>query len=186
MSENLRTFTQAVYAFDAVVQRTAGDQWGNDTPCDGWDARQLLEHQCAVLNGVQRIAETGAMARPTPPASMDDPQAVWADTRDRLLASLDRQGALAQQGPFWFDLATVDDLIGTVMWDPVAHAWDLAQATGQPHGISEDLAEAAIAVIEPVADSMAESGRTAGVLEAAADASAIDRYLALTGRSPSR
>ena len=88
MSENLRTFTQAVYAFDAVVQRTAGDQWGNDTPCDGWDARQLLEHQCAVLNGVQRIAETGAMARPTPPASMDDPQAVWADTRDRLLRSL--------------------------------------------------------------------------------------------------
>lgn len=184
MSQNLRNFVQAVYAFDAVVQRTTADQWTNDTPCEGWNAAQLLEHQCAVLNGVQAMAASGQMAKPTPPADMSDPQAAWAQTRDQLLVSLDQPGTLAQQGPFWFDAATIDDVIGVVMWDATAHSWDLAQATGQHHGVSEELAQAAIDVVAPMSGMLVDSKRTAQVIEVPADASAMDRYLGLTGRQP--
>lgn len=184
MSENLRLFTEAVYAFDAVVRRTADDQWSAATPCEGWDARDLLQHQCAVLNGVAAMAETGHMARPSAPEDMSDPQAVWTETRDNLLSALDQQGALNQQGPFWFDKATIDDTIGFVMWDATTHAWDLAQATGQDACLSDSLVEAVYDVVAPMSDMLAESGRTSGAIEVADDAPILDRYLALVGRNP--
>lgn len=185
MSTNLRNFVEAVYAFDAVVRRTDASQWQNQTPCDEWNASQLLEHQCAVLNGVQQLAATGQMAKPTPPADMSDPQAVWTETRDQLLATLDQPGVLAQEGPFWFNAATIDDTIGVVMWDAVAHAWDLAQATGQPHGVSDQLAQAAHDAVVPLSDMFVETERTGPVIEVAADAPIMDRYLALVGRQAS-
>jgi len=59
MSQNSRNFVQAVLAFDAVVQRTDDNAWQNATPCEGWTAADLLEHQCAVLNGVTAVATSG-------------------------------------------------------------------------------------------------------------------------------
>lgn len=182
MSVNSRRFVQAVHAFDAVVQRTDAASWQNATPCEGWNAAELLEHQCAVLNGVAAMASSGEMAKPTPPADMSDPQATWKTTRDTLLASIDQQGVLGQQGPFWFGAETIDDVVGVVMWDAVTHTWDLAQATNQHHGLDNDLVQACYDVVAPMSDMLVETGRTGPVLEAAADAPILDRYLALVGR----
>jgi uncharacterized protein (TIGR03086 family) len=183
MSENLRAFTRAIYAFDAVVQRVPADRWDAQTPCDDWNAKQLVEHQCSVLNGVATIAETGQMAAPTPSPDSDDPTVTWSECRDRLLAALDVQGALAQEGPFWFRAATVDDLCAAVTWDPVTHAWDLATATGIDHGLADDLVEWTIATVEPRVEMLSESGRTGPPIEVDANAPTLDRYLALVGRT---
>lgn len=183
MSKNLRQFTKAVYAFDAVVNRVEADAWSNQTPCEEWDARALVEHQCAVLRGVADVARTGAMARPNPPEDMSDPVAAWTETRDSVLSVLDSAGTLGQQGPFWFDAATVDDMIGIVTWDPLVHSWDLAKATGQDAAMDEALVRASMATLEPMAGMLAKSGRTAEAI--AVDSSAvIDQYLGLVGRDP--
>lgn len=182
MSKNYRQFVQAVHAFDAVVRRTSPGSWQNPTPCEGWTASDLLEHQCAVLNGVTAVAETGKMAMPTPPADMSDPQATWAATRDALFETLDRQGVLAQRGPFWFGAETVDDMIGVVKWDPVTHAWDLAQAVGEDPALDDALVQACYDTVAPLSEMLVDSGRTGPVLEVAADAPILDRYLALVGR----
>jgi len=182
MSQNSRKFVQAVLAFDGVVQRTPADAWDNATPCEGWTARELVQHQCAVLNGVAAVASTGAMAAPSAPEDVSDPKATWCATRDSVLSALDQQGVLGQQGPFWFDSPTVDDMVGIVAWDPVTHAWDLAQAVGVHHGLDDALVQACHATVEPMSGMLVESGRTAAVLEAGADASVLDRYLALVGR----
>lgn len=184
MSENLRAFTRAVYAFDAVVQRVPADQWGAQTPCPEWNAAELVAHQCAVLNGVATIAETGVMAAPTPSTADDDPVAMWNQCRDRLLTSLDVQDVLAQEGPFWFRSATVDDLCAAVTWDPVTHAWDLAVATGVAHGLSDDLVSWTIPTVEPRMTMLAESGRTGTAVDIGPDAPVLDRYLAMVGRRP--
>lgn len=183
MSQNLRHFVEAVYAFDAVVQRTPDDAWSNATPCEGWSALDLLQHQCAVLNGITAMAKSGAMAKPTPPEDMSDPQAVWTQTRVDLLASLDQVDVLAQEGPFWFNTPTIDDTIGVVKWDPVTHTWDLAQATGQQACLSDELLEATYATVEPMSDMLVESKRTGDRVQVADDAPILERYLALVGRS---
>lgn len=182
MSQNSRTFVQAIHAFDAVVQRCDAASWSKDTCCDGWTAADLVEHQCAVVNGVAAVASTGQMAKPTPPEDMTDPVAAWSQTRDSVLEALDQSGVLAQQGPFWFNAATVDDMIGIVMWDLVTHTWDLADAVGQAHGLDDVLVQKAYDVVAPMSDMLVESGRTASPLDVAADAPILDRYLALVGR----
>lgn len=183
MSQHLRTFTRGIYAFDAVVQRVPSDQWGAQTPCPEWNAKQLVEHQCSVLNGVATIAETGQMTAPTPSPDSDDAVAMWNECRDRLLGALDTQGVLAQAGPFWFRAADVDELCAAVTWDPVTHAWDLATATGIAHGLADDLVELTIATVEPRSGMLSDSGRTGPAIEAGADATTLERYLAMVGRT---
>ncbi len=183
MSKNLRQFTKAVYAFDAVVNRVDASAWGNQTPCEEWDARALVEHQCAVLRGVTDVATSGAMAKPNPPADMSDPASAWCETRDNLLAALDSAGTLGQEGPFWFNAATVDDMIGVVTWDPLVHSWDLAKATGQEAAMDQGLVQASMEVLQPMSSMLAESGRTADAI-AIDSANVVDQYLGLVGRDP--
>lgn len=183
MSENLRNFTAAVYGFDAVVQRMPAEAWDAASACDGWSGRELLEHQCAVLNGVAAIGSSGQMARPTPSEDMSDPVAAWNQCRDELLSTLDKPGVLNQQGPFWFDAATVDDLIGVVQWDPLAHAWDLAQTCGIEPCLNEAVAASSLATIEAIQPMLIESGRIGQPVEVPSDAPASVRFLGATGRS---
>ncbi len=183
MSKNLRHFTQAVYAFDAVVRRVPDDRWDSQTPCDEWTAAQLVDHQCAVLNGVAEMARTGEMARPT--SSGDGgPVETWEACRSGVLLALDQQGALQQEGPFWFKTATIDDLVGQVAWDPAGHAWDLATAAGIPHGLSDELIELTMNTVQDRLVMFAESGRTAPAVDLADGAPLIDRFVALLGRQP--
>ena len=183
MSQNLRNFTQAVFAFDAVVQRMPSDKWDAPTPCEEWNAKELVEHQCAVLNGVATIAQTGQMARPTPSPESDDPVATWTVCRENVLSSLDRHGVLSQVGPFWFGAADVDGLVAAVQWDPMTHAWDLAQAGGIDHGLDEGLVQSTMSIVEPQIGMLSETGRTQPSIGAADDSSPLNRYLALVGRT---
>ena len=184
MSENLRNFTAAVYGFDAVVQRLPNDAWDAPSACEGWSGRDLLEHQVAVLNGVTAMATTGQMAAPTPPEDVSDPVATWNQCRDELLAALDQPGVLAQEGPFWFDMATIDDTIGFVQWDPLAHAWDLAKTCGADACLNETVAAASLARIEAMQPMLVKSGRTGEPVEVPADAPASIKFLGATGRNP--
>ncbi len=184
MSENLRNFTAAVYGFDAVVQRMPAAAWDADSACEGWSGRDVLEHQCAVLNGVTAVAKTGQMAAPSPPEDVSDPVATWNRCRDELLAALDQPGVLQQQGPFWFDAATVDDMIGVVQWDPLAHAWDLAQTCDIDPCLNERVAEASTATIEGMQSMLVTSGRIGQPVKVPADAPASIRFLGATGRNP--
>lgn len=185
MSQNLRNFTTAVYGFDAVVQRMPADAWDNPSACEGWSGRDLLQHQCAVLNGVAQVARTRAMAGPKPPEDVSDPVATWNECRDAVLSALDAPGAIRTAGPFWFDTPTLDDMIGFVLWDPLAHSWDLAQTCGMDACINDEVASASLEQILSMQDMLVESGRIGTPVSIADDASAADRFLAATGRNPS-
>lgn len=184
MSENLRSFTTAVYGFDAVVQRMPAEAWDAPSACEGWSGRDLLQHQCAVLNGVAAVASSGQMAAPAPPEDVSDPVATWNQCRDDLLASLDQPGVLNQEGPFWFDAPTVDAMIGIVQWDPLAHAWDLAKTCGMDPCLDESVAAKALTSIEAMQPMLVKTGRIGEPVPVAADASASDRFLGATGRNP--
>lgn len=184
MSENLRNFTAAVYGFDAVVQRMPADAWDTQSACAEWTGRELLQHQCAVINGVAAVAASGQMAAPSAPDDVSDPVATWDECRDQLLAALDQPGVLQQEGPFWFDAATVDDMIGIVQWDPLAHAWDLAKTCGIDPCLNEKVAAASVGSIEAMQPMLVKTGRIGEPVEVPADAPASTRFLGATGRNP--
>lgn len=184
MSENLRNFTKAIYGFDAVVQRVRPDQWDVDTPCDGWCARDIVAHHCGVLEAVTAMVRTAHVAMPETPDVGDDPVGYWNRTRDDILETLDHPGSLQTTGVFWWGEMSIDQLLAFVQWDPLGHSWDLARATGQDIHADEVVALSAIATIEPMADTLRKMGLMGPPIEVAADADAMTKFLALTGRDP--
>lgn len=184
MSENLRNFTKAVYGMDAVVQRVPADAWDNDSPCEGWTARDVVGHQAGVLNGVAHIARNNEVVLPAPPDDVSDPVAVWNAARDGVLEALDVKGALRQEGPYWFGPMSVDDLIGIVQWDPLTHAWDLSRATGVEAVIDEGLAQISYDRISAMREPLAKMHLVGEAVPVPDDADIVSRYLGLVGRNP--
>ncbi len=185
MSQNLRNFTRAVYTFDAVVRRMPEQAWDQASPCEGWAARDVLKHQCGVLDTLALIAATG---EPHPPAmpeeDVTDPVARWGETRDRVLEALDHQGALQHEGKYWFGPMSVDELISFVQWDPLTHAWDLAHTAGIEAHLPADLCELSHARVSGMHETALKWKLVTEPVDIGDDNDPVNRYLALVGRDP--
>jgi uncharacterized protein (TIGR03086 family) len=184
MSKNLRNYTKALYGFDAVVQRVPADQWDAPSPCDGWCARDVVTHAAGVIDAIAQMARTGQIAMPETPDAGDDPVALWNRSRDGVIEALDHPDVVGRVGNFWFGESSIDDLLAFTTWDPLGHAWDVAQAVGLDAHTSQDVAEAAIAIIEPAAETLRAMRLMGDPVEVPADADAMTRFLGLTGRNP--
>jgi len=66
--------------------------------------------------------------------------------------------------------------------DLLAHGWDLAQATGQPAELPEDLAEQALPFVQIQLSRQSRTGRFGPAQPVAEDAPAIDQLVAFLGR----
>lgn len=185
MSDNLRTYTKAVYGFDHVMRLVPADAWDQPSPCEAWSARDVVGHVVAVQRYLLSLIEGTAptMDPFTDPGrhAGDDPAATWAETRDALLAALDTAGALQRVvQSFWGEIP-IDEALANNLADTTVHAWDVARATGVDENLDQGVAERALAQITPAVDHM----RAGGMLGPAAtpvDDSPAARLLALSGR----
>jgi uncharacterized protein (TIGR03086 family) len=184
MSANLRHYTTAIYGMDAVVRRVPADRWNAASPCDGWSARDVVIHEIGVFDGVAAMARSGELARPNPPEQVEDLLTAWTRSRDGLLESLDHPDVLRRSGSYWFGTTTIDDLLAVVMYDPLAHAWDVATAVGVDHHCSAEVAAAALTRIEEMAPTLREYGLIGEPVEVSEDADPVTRFLAIVGREP--
>jgi uncharacterized protein (TIGR03086 family) len=180
----LRDFTKAVYGMDAVVRRVPDDAWDNPSPCEGWSARDVVAHQVSVFDAIAHMAAGNDMILPSMPDDRSDPVGLWGDSRDRLLAALDTKGALHHHGGYWFGPMSVDELLAITQWDPLTHAWDVAEAAGIPAILDEDLAEKSLARITAIRPSLAKMKLVADEVPVPDDADIVDRYLGAVGRDP--
>ncbi len=71
------------------------------------------------------------------------------------------------------------------LYDLLAHGWDLAQATGQPVELPNDLAEQALAFARVQLSTQPRTGRFDAAQTISDEAPAIDRVVAFLGRSVS-
>ncbi|MEV6411519.1 TIGR03086 family metal-binding protein [Kribbella sp. NPDC051718] len=115
---------------DAFEQKVAGvrpEQWENQSPCEKWSARDVVEH-VVVMHGVMlrpagRVLETSVQ---------DDPLAAFRAARTAVEAVLDDPELAAQDCETPAGRMTAADQIDRVVSDDlVLHGWDLARATGQ-------------------------------------------------------
>ncbi len=121
--------------FARVFGNVTSDQLSAPTPCTEWDVRALIDH---VIGGNQRVVERAGGQ----PASLPE------DLKSALRAS-----ARAAQDTFAEPEALtrtyqlpIGEIPGTTFIelrtsDLLAHAWDLARATGQPTDFDPELAE---------------------------------------------
>lgn len=169
----------------AVMARIGADQLGAPTPCPDFDVKTLIGH---LNTGAERIAvmAEGHDARSVPPV---------LDVGRDPAAEYGRRAARGQQAwAQWDDLsktvvAPFGELpaaaaLGNYLCESLAHGWDLAVATGQPAEVDDDLATTALGVSQRRIPAERRGGPIpfGPVVESAADATPIERFVNWTGR----
>jgi uncharacterized protein (TIGR03086 family) len=172
---------------DSVVSVPA-DAWATPSVCDGWTVRDLVLH---VVGGCHMaVALLAGADREAALAAKDAP--VTADPATAVATALVAEAA-AFAAPAVADRVVHHpalDMTGAQLLDQrivelSVHGWDLARSLGGDAAIDERLAEAAWAMMEPLAPLAAAIGvygaGPTGTL--GDDASAEVRLLDVTGRT---
>jgi uncharacterized protein (TIGR03086 family) len=129
MSENLRQYTKAVYAFDHVIKLAKPAAFTRKAPCAGWTGKDVYEHCLGNLAMIKGFATDKPIK--SYPKLGADPVGAWLKLRDQTLESLDHEGVLHKiaHQPFGPDMGDMpmDDLIGFMAADLIPHTWDMAR-----------------------------------------------------------
>lgn len=121
----------------ARIAAVPEDLWDAATPCEGWTARDLLDHLIDGPSGVFGMA--GLDPIPPGPDRSADPVAAFTHVTDAVRAGLEDpavagNGFDSPMGPQTFESVVSQFLSG----DLVVHQWDLARATGQDETLDPD------------------------------------------------
>ncbi|MEZ5231137.1 MAG: TIGR03086 family metal-binding protein [Acidimicrobiales bacterium] len=156
-------------------------------PCDQYDVRALLDHVRLVAGRVENIG------RGLDPMAVDetafrglDHGADWAAVGAAIDAGWADDAVLASTVVLpWATLPGAGALAMYVS-ELLTHTWDLAEATGQRPGYPEAIAETSLALMQQAltADMRTDEVPFGSVVDTAADAPAIERLVAWTGRDP--
>ncbi len=125
MGEIAERYRRRAEAFEQKVTGVRPEQWGNQSPCAKWSARDVVDHIVA-MHGYMLMP----VGRTVEPAG--DPLEAFLGARAAVEAVLDDPVLAAQECETPAGPMTVEGQIDQVVSDDlVLHGWDLARATGQ-------------------------------------------------------
>jgi uncharacterized protein (TIGR03086 family) len=154
--------------------------WERPSPCEGWNARDLVGHLIDVHGRFQGLV--GRSLVPHPDVA-DDPLGAWEAVRDQMQHDLDDPAKVDEEYEGRFGRSTFGKAVdGFVCFDLVVHGWDLARATGQDDAIDPRDVETIQSMVDAMGDTMRTNGVIKDPVEPAPDASDQDRLLAALGR----
>jgi uncharacterized protein (TIGR03083 family) len=156
-----RRFGEAVAA--------AEGKWDRRSPCDGWDARAVLEHVIG-FHDVLLLRPLGLK----PDRPREDPQLRWRLTYHSLEAAV-RSGDVTRLEAY--------QLMPNLTRDVLVHTWDLARAIGADDRLDPDWCELFYTALPTDPGALT----TSGMFGAPVAVDAIDvqaRLLARLGRNP--
>jgi uncharacterized protein (TIGR03086 family) len=181
----LAGFVRELDGFETVLAGVPADRWDAPSPCAGWSAADVAGHVIGDLRSVEALAAGHQEAdRPVHPGSAagDDPVAAWRVARAEMMAALDPAG-LARPVPLpWGGRLPLGEFLDWYPMEILVHTWDLAQATGQPAGLDEDLVHAALETARVFAPAFRDSGLVGPERAVPGDAGDLTRLLAILGR----
>ncbi len=141
-TDALDKYRRALDGFDAVIRAVPADKWEAASPCAEWRAVDVLGH----LIWGQRMLQAWATGsepppQPSPPGMLAgaDPAAAWAVAQDTTLAALTPETLDRTVATRNFGRIRLAQFVETNVIDLLAHAWDLARATGQDVRLDAEL-----------------------------------------------
>jgi uncharacterized protein (TIGR03086 family) len=170
---------------DAVAATAAGinaERLGDRTPCEKFTVAELLDHLGGTLSSSARAARKepqphdGASVAMSPAAVAESAAlaaAAWADPA--------AYEGVSEFGPGEMPAAFA---AAVTLQELALHGWDLASATGQPFTVGEETAQAALGVVEQIAEQARSTGGYGAPVAVSDDAPAFHRALAASGRDP--
>jgi uncharacterized protein (TIGR03086 family) len=180
-------------AFERKLAAVRPDQWSNQSPCEAWNARDVVDH-IVTMHGVM-LRPIGRDLSPAPAVS-DDPLGAFQAARADVEAVLDDPELAGAESNTPNGPMTVEQQIDEVISDDlVLHGWDLARATGQDDAMEPEDVERLWSITAAIPPELLEKYRTPGAFgpgvevfgpefEVSEDAPLQDRLLGLIGRDP--
>lgn len=174
--------SHALTVTGTLIAELKPEQYSAPTPCTEWDVRDLVAH----LVGMNLVFT--ALLNGHKPPSRDqqvlgnDPGAAFSNSAAALLSAFERPGALEQYFETPMGSATGQERLDIRMYDLLAHAWDLSQATGTTLETLDDLAEQSLQFAHRQLAQQPRNGRFNAAQPVPAGASSLDRLAAFLGR----
>jgi uncharacterized protein (TIGR03086 family) len=152
-----------VYGLDGA---SAGRPPDRDEPCLRRSARRRAPPRRRAANHIE-----------------DDPVGAYRDSAARLRAAFEQPEVLERtyRGPL--GAATGAERLQIRLYDLLAHGWDLAQATGQPAELPDDVAEQSPAFVRTQLTEQAGPCRFGPAQTVDDHAPAVERLVAFLGRT---
>jgi uncharacterized protein (TIGR03086 family) len=134
--------------FDAAVRTVTPDQWGAQTPCEQWTARDLMAHIVENHRGVIASVRGGESE---PLGADEDPRQAW-ENASRAIGEITRdQEAVAKEIDGPTGKMPAGQIIGQfVTMDVLVHTWDLARTVGADERLDEDSVRRAYEALKPM------------------------------------
>ncbi|NYH53046.1 uncharacterized protein (TIGR03086 family) [Nocardiopsis arvandica] len=180
MSDVCARYARLSEDFAATVAAVPADRWASTSPCEGWDARDVVRHvvdtQDMFLGLVGR--EPGRV-----PSVDEDPRAAWDAARAAVQADLDDPDRANTEFDGFFGRTTFAEAVDRFLnFDLVVHRWDLARATGQDERLDPDDVRWAHGATAAFGPHMRAEGVCGPELTPPEGADAQTRFLAFVGR----
>jgi uncharacterized protein (TIGR03086 family) len=159
-------------------------RWGDPSPVEGWDARDVVRHLVTWLPG---FLEGGTGIRLSPVPSVDeDPVAAWESHAAHVQELLDDPATddLVYQSQMFGDLPLAQAIDQFYTTDVFMHTWDLARATQQDASLDEDRCRAIYEGMLPMDEVLRQSDQFGPRVDVPEDASYQDKLIAFIGRQP--
>jgi uncharacterized protein (TIGR03086 family) len=180
-TDELEGAEKAFAVLESVVHGIAKEDESKQTPCREFDVAALTDH---LMNSITTI---GGMA------GAQFPERDRGDSVERqvVLAGRPALDAWHRRGldgsvPFGSGEAPAKMMVGVLSLEFLVHAWDYAKSTGREVSAPDSLSDYVMGVAKQV---ITPQGRTNvgfdDPIDTPADAGALERLIAYTGRQPS-
>ncbi len=181
MTDTADRYRSLAGRFTALVGDVPTEAWDASSPCDGWSARDVVDHVVTSSTGF-----LGQFDR-APELPEEDPEARWAAVRDAMQAALDDPEAASTEYDGAFGRTTLAETVdGFLCPDLLVHTWDIARATGleQYEPMPAEEVERVHGRFAPLGDAIRRPGVFGAEVPVPEDASPQDRFLGFVGRQP--
>jgi uncharacterized protein (TIGR03086 family) len=170
---------EALVAVRQVVETIGDDDLHRPTPCREWDVQDLAEH---LIDTISRLG--AAAGTQTAPPDGDSIDLRIQQVTQPILAGWRRRG-LVDDVVFSGRTLPAHLALGILSVELVVHGWDFAVALHLPLDVSDAQAAHVLGLAQQTLT--AQSRATAGFdppVPVPANAGALDRLIAFTGRNP--
>ena len=165
-----------------VLHGITNDEWSKQTPCREFDVAALTDH---LMNSITVIGGAAGAELPERDRADSVEGQVMCAARPALDAwhkrGLDGTVPFGQGGE-----SPAKIMAGILSLELLVHAWDYAKATGREVAAPDELSDYVLGVAKVI---ITPEGRSNvgfdDPIDVAADAGALDRLVAYTGRQPS-
>jgi uncharacterized protein (TIGR03086 family) len=166
----------------ARVTAVPAEAWDNPSPCEGWAARDVIDHLVGWISAFPLGTVGIGIAAPS---VREDVVGAWEVLDRAIQAALDDPHTATRELDSPMGRVTLEQAIDMFCTaDVLVHTWDLARATGLDETLDVEDVHRLLVAMEPMDDILRASGQYGPRVAVTPDADEQTRLIAFTGRRP--